>query len=68
MMTAQGGKCAICGHRSTDDRNFFPVVDHCHKTKKARGLLCMNCNMGIGKFKDSPTLMREAALYIENHI
>lgn len=68
MMTAQGGKCAICGHQGTEDRNFFPVVDHCHRTKKPRGLLCMNCNMGIGKFKDNPLLMRKAALYIESHI
>lgn len=64
MMTAQGGSCAICGHRDTEKRNFFPVVDHCHGSGKVRGLLCMNCNQGIGKFKDDPERLRRAAEYI----
>lgn len=67
LMNAQGGKCAICGHRDTSIRNFFPVVDHCHESGKVRGLLCMNCNMGVGKFKDSPQLLIRAAEYISNH-
>lgn len=67
MMTAQGGKCAICGHQDTENRNFFPVVDHCHNSGKVRGLLCMNCNQGIGKFKDEPERLRRAAEYILNH-
>lgn len=64
LMTAQGGECAICGHQDMSIRNFFPVVDHCHNSGKVRGLLCMNCNQGIGKFKDDPELLRRAAEYI----
>lgn len=64
MMTAQGGACAICGHQDMSIRNFFPVVDHCHNTGKVRGLLCMNCNQGIGKFKDDPILLRRSAEYL----
>ena len=29
------------------------------------GLLCNNCNMGIAWFKDNPTLLLRAAVYLE---
>ena len=64
MLDEQDGRCAICGHMGTEDRNFFPLVDHCHSTNKVRGLLCMNCNQGLGKFMDSPRLLQAAAEYL----
>ncbi|OCZ54353.1 hypothetical protein A7D23_06070 [Dehalobacter sp. TeCB1] len=65
LLKAQDYKCAICGYSDTSDPNFFPVVDHCHETGYVRNLLCMNCNMAIGKFKDDPELLRKAAEYVE---
>lgn len=59
----QENKCAICKQDNSIDRDFS--VDHDHVTKKFRGLLCHNCNTGLGKFKDSPELLRLAAAYIE---
>jgi len=50
LMAHQGGKCAICGHADTSNPKFFPMVDHCHKTGAVRGILCSNCNQGLGKF------------------
>jgi hypothetical protein len=47
-------------------RNKLEVwnVDHCHSTKKIRGLLCHHCNAGLGYFKDNPKLLLAAAKYI----
>ncbi len=57
----QKGKCAIC--RSTE-LNKKLAIDHCHKTGKVRGLLCSNCNNGLGKFKDSKKLLVKALKYL----
>lgn len=72
MLESQSGVCLICQKPETriDNRTGKPsrlAVDHCHGTKKVRGLLCSACNKGIGHFKDSPTLLRQAALYLEAH-
>ena len=42
------------------------VIDHCHKTDKFRGLLCSNCNTGLGMFKDNIDFMLNAIKYL-NH-
>lgn len=64
-MLAQHAKCAICG---TDDwGKKGPCVDHCHTSGAVRGILCQNCNQGLGRFKDSPTALRAAAAYLEAH-
>ena len=41
------------------------AVDHCHKTKEIRGLLCQNCNFMLGHFKDDPLLLNSAAKYLK---
>lgn len=64
----QQGVCAICGQPETVSRLKRLSVDHCHKTGKIRGLLCSNCNNGIGRFKDSAILLRKAAEYIEPEV
>ena len=57
----QNGGCVICG--STEKKL---CVDHCHNTGVVRGLLCTNCNQGLGQFKDDPGLLRSAATYLES--
>jgi len=58
----QNYKCAICNDECKTGRKL--AVDHDHKTGKIRGLLCMNCNNGLGKFKDSCDLLSKAISYL----
>jgi Recombination endonuclease VII len=64
MWIAQGGLCAIC--RLTSKKSL--AVDHCHTTGKVRGLLCQNCNIGIGNLKDSVIILESATRYIKAHL
>lgn len=63
MIVAQGNRCLICGGASTDGRALR--IDHNHTTDQVRGLLCNSCNLGLGKFKDDPAILRAAAEYLE---
>ena len=42
-------------------------IDHCHETSKIRGVLCRNCNLGLGLFKDNSAVLRKAADYIDKN-
>jgi len=59
-VASQFGQCAVCGGRPT---RF--VVDHDHSTSEIRGLLCHMCNIMLGCAKDTPEVLRQAALYLE---
>jgi hypothetical protein len=67
MRLQQNNCCKICSVQFPSDRwhKSSMHVDHCHSTGKVRGLLCRECNQGIGKFRDSPDLLRLAILYLE---
>jgi hypothetical protein len=70
MHVEQKGLCVICNQPETriNSSNKKPgrlVIDHCHKTKKVRALLCHNCNTGIGKFFDDPVRIIRAARYVK---
>jgi hypothetical protein len=59
----QNGKCAICA--DILDNAGKTHVDHCHKTEKVRGILCVQCNHGLGKFKDSIEILKSAQKYLK---
>ena len=64
MFGEQNGVCAICGtHQSELNRSLD--VDHDHKTGKVRGLLCRNCNIGLGNFQDSKDLLLRTIEYLK---
>lgn len=64
MLRTQEGRCASCGDLFSDNKKTKPHVDHCHSTKKVRGLLCYHCNVGIGLFKDSSMRLLLAIRYL----
>jgi hypothetical protein len=66
LFLSQGSRCAICqSPEPTGTRNWH--VDHCHKTKKIRGILCQNCNWCLGYAKEDPEVLERMAFYIRSH-
>lgn len=66
----QNGKCAICRKTENAIRKGRKVplsVDHSHDTGIIRGLLCTNCNIGLGMFNDDVKLMKGAIKYLSKH-
>jgi hypothetical protein len=67
MWDSQGGLCAICNQPETHKRNGKTknlAVDHDHQTGKIRGLLCFDCNTGIGKLKEDASILLSAIHYL----
>ena len=63
LVNQQGNRCAICG----TDKPGLPdwSCDHNHQTLQPRGLLCVQCNAGLGYFKDNPEYLQSAIDYLE---
>jgi hypothetical protein len=65
MLQEQGGKCAICQSAHPGRGWGRLMVDHCHATKKVRGLLCYGCNTAIAQFKEDPQVFARAVAYLK---
>jgi hypothetical protein len=59
MLLAQAGLCAVCGEQPAAH------VDHCHQKGHVRGILCFNCNGGLGQFRDRVDILQKAIDYLE---
>lgn len=62
MLIAQEGVCYICKGTPKGNANFH--IDHNHDSGDIRGLLCHNCNIGLGHFKDDPDLLYAGIKYL----
>jgi len=60
----QNYKCKIC-FKSEEENGKALAIDHCHKTSKVRGLLCDNCNRGIGHLQDDINILESAIKYLK---
>lgn len=59
-----GNCCSIC---AISFKEIVPRVDHDHVTGEIRGLLCDDCNVGLGRFKDDVENVRSALRYLETY-
>ena len=65
LLVLQNNGCAICGRIEEPDGRRL-AIDHCHATGDVRGILCNNCNNGLGSFGDSIDGMLRAIEYLKN--
>lgn len=63
MFAAQGKCCAVC--RSPENIVKKWHIDHDHLSGMVRGILCHNCNVGLGHFRDDAKLLSAAIDYLE---
>lgn len=65
LLLKQGG-CAIC--KSGDPGSSMGWhLDHCHESKKVRGVLCAPCNIMLGGAKDNSDTLESAISYLKRH-
>lgn len=64
LLATQDGLCAIC---RSEPGHYALAIDHDHATGVVRGLLCTNCNVGLGHFKDDPAVLQAALAYLLFH-
>jgi hypothetical protein len=65
---AQNYKCKLCSRHKDELTRRVLDVDHDHETNRIRGLLCNNCNTGLGLFKDNPTTLLRAIQYLKGSL
>ena len=64
LLEKQNEKCKICNNECPTGKSL--AVDHNHETGKVRGLLCKNCNIGLGMFFDNLDFLESAVLYLKS--
>lgn len=63
IFKAQGRKCAICSRTKHVGRNWH--TDHCHTSKRVRGILCHPCNHMLGGAKDQISTLLSGVAYLQ---
>ncbi len=61
MFARQNGKCLACGEPPKKNQLH---VDHDHRTMEIRGLLCIHCNLSLGKVHDNVPRLRQLITYL----
>ena len=53
LLESQNHKCKLCKRpvKLFVKNNQLGVIDHCHTTKKVRGVLCGPCNTALGQIE-----------------
>ena len=64
LIAKTNNSCELCGKKASGKRPLS--IDHCHNSKKVRGLLCYGCNRLMGLL-DNPSLYAKALEYKKRH-
>ncbi len=64
MIEDQKNCCACCGQSAENFKRGLHV-DHDHTTGQVRGLLCTECNPGLGYFQESTERLEMAIAYLK---
>ena len=70
MRQQQNYCCYTCGKHENNISNAGPTalnVDHCHSSNQLRKLLCMGCNIALGKVNDDIHLLEKLISYLKEH-
>jgi len=62
LLNKQNNRCAICNRKS---KRRALAVDHCHRHKLVRGLLCTACNVALGLLRDDLKSLKRAIRYLQ---
>ena len=62
LIVNQTGRCAICIEPLSEPKETH--LDHCHDSKRVRGVLCGHCNRMLGGARDNPAILRAAVRYL----
>lgn len=66
LLKSQNNCCDICG-KSPKKNGKMLAVDHCHRSKKNRALLCSSCNILIGFIEKNQIPFDKITDYLEKH-
>jgi hypothetical protein len=66
MFFKQNKRCGVCGRKQRPKERMFDI-DHDHKTRKVRGIICNCCNFLLGYAKDNTDILHKAIRYLEKH-
>lgn len=64
LLAKQNGVCAICKTTNPGPNIERFHIDHSHSSNQVRGLLCDQCNRGLGMFRDNPSILYSAISYL----
>ena len=62
LLEDQDNLCAICCRPLLSEE---ACVDHDHRMGKVRGILCRDCNVALGLFRDSDFVLERAIKYLK---